>query len=374
MHRILLACCLLALAACDDPAPVGVNLVDEQSGTPFLIEVPAERVSLVPATNITGNAPRALFGNVDDPDLGTTESLAYLDFVATGVKTSVFENGVVTSASVLLSTDYAYGDSTADISVKLRAIDSSWLGAGVAADTVLSVGASIAEQVVNYRTRTLEIPLPQSWVAQWDTTLRGSSFDDSFFGFEISTDTRASILGIDVLTSAIRAVSAGDTTIFPASRSLTRFVRGDVPPAGPDALTFQDGRANAVEVAFDFSPHTQATLVLNRGVVRLPADTTLSLPPPGGLVRPVIQSLQLEWVGRDGARVAIALGLLNDNSYDFESQQLHDSLNVLLRGRSFFDRFEVRVPDAENTVSVIRLPVQPSEQAPRVLLAVTPVR
>ncbi len=374
MHRNFLVLCLFAAAACDDPAPVGIGLVDEQSGVPFLIQVPSEGISVVEGVNVTGNAARALFGNVDDPDLGTTESLAYLDFVSSGRRTSAFEAGTVTSASLLLFTDYVYGDSTADVNVRLKSLEDSWLGAGASADTVLQVGPSITEHVVNFRTNPLEIPLPQTWVARWDTTLRGSSFDDSFHGLEISTDTRASILGVEILASAIRAVSAGDTTLFPASRSLTRIVRSDAPTPTPESVTYQNGGFSALALAFNFGQHSQATVVLNRGVVRLIADSTLSFATPAGFARPAIGSLQLDWVGQDGERVAIALASISDGQFDFESQQLHDSLNVLLQGESHFDRFEIRVPDSENSVSVIRLPLQPVEQAPKVLLAVTPVR
>lgn len=367
MLRTLLVLLIVALAACDDPSPVGVDLVDEQSGTPFVLEVESSEPVSMPASEATGNAARALFGTVDDPLLGRTETIGYLDFVSPGVLTQNFENSPVESAALLLLTDYVYGDSVSEISVSLRSVDLEWSGTGATSDTTIFVGDVITESPQRPQSGVFEIPLPADWVAQWDTTMRGTSFGDAFHGFELSTTTTSAVIGTQVLGSSIRAIAAGDTTFFSAGRSLTRVIdpTGPVPVAG--GYVFQDGQGKAA--AFTPQLPDNRSVVLNRGIVRVPADTSLSVDTPRAFARPALAQLQLDWVSRDGSRVPIALANRGATHYEFESIQLHDSLSVFIKGRSALDRLEVRAPDQNNSISVILLPTSPVLH-----LAVTPVQ
>ncbi|MFT5515761.1 MAG: hypothetical protein ACI80V_001889 [Rhodothermales bacterium] len=377
MHRTFLALCLLTLAACDEPAPVGVGLVDAQSGEPFVITTLSSGFSATQTEETTGNAPRVLFGILDDATFGTTEALGYVDFVSPGILTSAFEDNVVQSASLLLATNYVFGDSLSDIAIQLRSIESAWLGSGVTSDTTLHVGALVTGYSVNYSTRTLEIPLPDDWVARWDTTIRGTSFDDSFHGFEVSTTSRTGVFGFDILGSTIQAVAGGDTTLFFASRSLTRFVGNSTPPVDPDGFAIQDGGKRGM--SFGLEPFLEDTrsLALNRGIVRIPADTSYSANLQANYVRPIVDWLVLDWVSSDGTRTPIALSQRVAGRFDFQSNQLHDSLATFVAGNSGLSSFELRVPDlvadgSVNSVSVIRIPH--ATATPSLLLTVTPIQ
>jgi hypothetical protein len=377
MHRTILALCLLILAACDEPAPVGVGLVDAQSGEPFVITTLSSGFSATEIEETTGNAPRALFGIVDDPALGTTEAIGYADFVSPGLLTSSFEDNVVQSASLLLATNYVLGDSLSDIAIQLRSIEDAWLGSGVTSDTTLQVGAIVTGSSVNYETRTLEIPLPDDWVARWDTTMRGTTFDDSFHGFEVSTTSRTGVFGFDILGSSIQAVAGGDTTLFFASRSLTRFVGSATPPVDPEGFVIQDGQRRGMSFSLEPLLLDSRNLALNRGIVRIPADTSLSTNLQANYVRPILDWLVLDWVSLDGTRTPIALAQRDADRFDFQSDQLHDSLATFVLGNSGLSNFELRVPDlvvdgTANSVSVIRIPHIAT--TPSVLMTVTPIQ
>jgi hypothetical protein len=367
MHRLLLAICLVAVAACDDPAPVGIDLVDEQSGTPYVLQVQSSAPEYASAPEGTGNAARTLFGTVDDPELGTTEARGYLDFVSPGVFTQAFENNPIEKADLLLVSDYVYGDSLSEINVTLRSVDLEWSGSGVNSDTTIFVGDIVAQSLQHPQSTLLAIPLPDDWIARWDTTFKSQTFGDQFHGFELTTDSRSSVIGAQVLGSSIRVITAGDTTFFSAGRSLTRFIDPVGPSARPGGLVFQDGQQQAASFVPQFG--APSTLVLNRGLVRVPADTSLSTNTPTGFVRPAIEQLQLDWISRDGTRLPIGLASRGESYFQFESIQLHDSLSVLLRGRSALDHFELRVPNSDNGISVILMPTPPVLH-----LAVTPVQ
>ncbi|NNE69465.1 MAG: hypothetical protein HKN29_03770 [Rhodothermales bacterium] len=367
MHRIFLALLIVALAACDDPSPVGIDLVDEQSGTPYVLEVPSSQPESSAVLEATGNAARALFGTVDDPLLGRTETRGYVDFVAPTVLTQNFENTPIEAASLLLLTDYVYGDSVSEITVSLRSVDLEWSGTGATSDTTIFVGDVVTESLQRPQSGVFEIPLPQDWVAQWDTTMRGTTFADAFHGFELSTTTSSAVIGTQVLGSSIRAIAAGDTSFFSAGRSLTRVIDPTGPSAVPAGYVLQDGQGLAA--AFRPQLGQRPTAVLNRGIVRIPADTSLSVDTPHAFARPPIETLQLDWISLDGTRTAIAAAVRGSTHFEFESIQLHDSLSVFLQGGGGLDRLQVRVPDQENTLSVILLPTPPVLH-----LAVTPVQ
>ncbi|MBO6576117.1 MAG: DUF4270 family protein [Rhodothermales bacterium] len=369
MQRTFLVLGLLLLAACDDPAPVGVDLVDAQSGEPFVLDVTSTSPTVAEIAETTGNATRILFGSVTDPDFGPLEAAGYLDFVSPGVFSTAFETEQLSDVALLLATDYVYGDSLADISVAVRQIQDAWPGSGTTADTTLRVGSLITESTQNKRTVTLEIPMPADWVARWDTTFRSTTFDDAFHGLEVTSASGSAIMGAAVLNSALRAVAGGDTTFFPAGRSLTRLLHSEGLPDSSQPLVFQDGRKRAVE--FNFEVET-GRFVLNRGIVRVTADTSLSLSVPAGFNRPSVEQLELDWISLDGTRTPIAASFRTGNRFDFESVQLGDSLGVLVTGGSGLDRLEVRVPDGANTLSVIRLPL--IDARPRALLTVTPIQ
>ncbi len=367
MHRLLLAFCLLAVAACDDPAPVGIDLVDEQSGTPYVLQVQSSAPEYIPAIENTGNAARTLFGSVDDPELGTTEARGYLDFVSPGVFTQAFENNPIERADLLLLSNYLYGDSLTEVTVTLRSVDLEWSGTGTNSDTTIFVGDVVTQSLQHPQSTLLAIPLPDDWIARWDTTFKSETFGDAFHGFELTTESRSLVFGAQVLGSSIRLVTAGDTTFFSAGRSLTRLIDPVGPSSGSSGLIFQDGQAQAAAFTPQFGAPT--SLVLNRGLVRVPADTSLSVNTPTGFSRPAIAQLQLDWISRDGTRLPIGLASRGETYFQFESIQLHDSLSVLLRGKSALDHFELRVPDSDNGISVILMPT-----APVLHLAVTPVQ
>ena len=373
MHRTPSALFIfaLALAACDDPAPVGVDLVDEQSGAPYVLDLSAPDVTPGSFREVTGNATRALVGAVDDPVLGRLEAQMYVDFASISTLTQVFENNPVTDAAVMLVTTYVYGDSTADTPVRLRSMAQSWVGSGATSDTTLQVGDLLTESVENRRTFTMEVPLPQTWVARWDTTLRGTTFDDSFHGFEVTAPDASSILGIEILGTSLRAVAGGDTAYFPVARSITRYTHAPQPDDDGDAFTLQDGRKRTAAFRFT-TEEVRETLLLNRGVIRVPADTSLSINAPPHFVRPAISQLQLDWITTGGVRLPIALANRTGGHFDFQSVQLHDSLRAFLQGGSTLEHLEVRVPDSRNGISVVRIPKH--DPAPRALLTVTPIR
>lgn len=341
--------------------------MDEQSGTPYVLEIQSSAPEYVPATENTGNTARTLFGSVDDAELGSTEARGYLDFVSPGVFTQAFENNSIEQADLLLLSDYVYGDSLTEVTVTLRSVDLEWSGSGAKSDTTIFVGDVVTQSVQHPQSTLLAIPLPDDWIARWDTTFKSQSFGDLFHGFELTTESRTAVLGALVLGSSIRFITAGDTTFFSAGRSLTRLIDPTGPVSGSAGLVFQDGQTQAAAFTPQFGAPT--SLVLNRGLVRVAADTSLSVNTPLGFSRPAIDQLQLDWISRDGTRLPIGLASRGDTHFQFESIQLHDSLSVLLRGKSALDHFELRVPDSNNGISVILLPT-----APVLHLAVTPVQ
>ncbi len=280
---------LLSLAACDEPSIVGAELIGSEGGTPERAEIPLS-LEQDTITVMTGNAPRVLAGTVDDPLLGTISATGYLDFIATPSVDSAFRSKNIDRVFLELAPDYAYGDTTGTVTLRLRAIPSEWDAAGATADTSLLAGQRIREFTFTTNDTLVRVSLPRSWVLTHQGVLQDTAFADRFHGFQLAPVSGEAVSGFDARQSRLVAVAAGDTASYDVAKTLTTIRRSASGSLPPDRDIIQDGTGRAVTFTID-SAAVPTGVALNGVSLRLTVDTT----PPGAsdFFRPPIERLRL---------------------------------------------------------------------------------
>ncbi|GIV61602.1 MAG: hypothetical protein KatS3mg044_0468 [Rhodothermaceae bacterium] len=368
MYRPALSCGALLLAlsvltACEDPSSVGLDLVGEQGGQPFVVAVPPavieqEVLSDVTGTiGTTGTILRTLAGQVEDPLLGRITTTGHIDFQAPSSVPENFRNGQVSSATLEMTIDYVYGDTTQPLVLTLHDIPEAWNASGTTADTLITARPEVVTEIRFAPTDSLvTVALPEAWVAAHDARLRATTFNDDFHGFQLAWRSGGAVVGFSPGGFRLRAVAGTDTVAFPAAKSVTRIEHTGGPDLGPDRILLQDGTGLNVRLRFDFTAETLRNHAVNRARLRLPTDTLTLQETPPGFVRPPLGEVVLYGITPDDTPVQITRVSRNaDGQYVFETAGLLNVIQRMVLEEEIFDRFRLAVPTEQNTLNAALL-------------------
>ena len=391
----------LALAACQDPAGVGLGLIDEEQSDPSARVVPLTDLDTVafdaPAIGIaapssalnTTPQSRVLVGDVVDVVFGDVRSIAYVDFLRPSGAADV-EADEVREVWLQMVRSYTYGDTTATLPVSLHPIQGSWEASqSYPRDTVFSVGAALSTTNLVQADSLVRFDLPASWVEQNAALLLSATFADDFEGFALQpaagfAPAPGVVFGLSTFAAAGARLQLAydpedgdaDTLSFPLSEVFSS-IATQPPSAAAGYLPLRRSSGAAFQFAADLGAFSQ--LPLARGLLRLPLETSLAQ--DGAFVRPLAGQSTLFGV-RDAESEDpdfVPLGILI----------VDDDLGVLLDTRTLtrllqqslldptdsgFDRYEIR-PDPDprfNPASLdilpVRLPTADPGQSPRLTL------
>jgi len=366
---------LLALSACDSPSNVGINLV-EQGGEPSIVRLIPGTFRNEPLQDVTGNGQvvqRPMTGRVDDPALGTITAMGDVDFVTPIGVTDAFRSGTVTSVTLSLVPIYSYGDTLSTITVALNEFPEEWESVGARADTVIqTVPGSITEFTFTPQDTLVTVELPQSWIADNDSTLRSTLFNTSFHGFQFDPSSGNAVVAFSPSQTLLNVVSSGDTTAYTLSKTLTGITRGALTQDFPDRIVLQDGAGPGIEVQFDFASVLKDQAV-NNIQFRFQADSlTLAEDTPPNFVRPQLREIALFGVTEDQQAVEIDSAVrTKDGVYVFDTNNLIDVIQNMLLNNSVFTRFRLGVPPQRNSVNPVLLYGADSPMHPEAVITVT---
>lgn len=387
------AAAVLLLSACQDPAGVGLGLIDEEQLDPNVRTVPltdfttAEDTTIAIGQAATGTGilsqTRVLVGQVTDPVFGDARAVAYLDFRQSSSLDGDAEASAVTEAWIELDRAYAYGDTTTALPVELRTIDGDWeVDTGYPRDTLFSTGSALSTTEIVAADTLRRFDLPAGWVSDNAETLISSSFADDFEGFALQVPdgyapTPGVVYGFNTFQSegsGLRVVVADDTLLYPLAEVFSSVATeaAAMPPTG--ALAVRTGGGGAIRFDADFSPIGSAPLA--RAALRLPVDASLAR--EGAFVRPIASSSLLYGIQTvDGEETLIGLGLVVFDGDDL--LLMSDTIDLtaavqalLLDDDDGFDGYELRPLRSTASLSIypIVLPASGADAEPRYTLTV----
>ena len=291
----LFACVCMGflLAACDDPANVGEDLLGAAGGEPHNAVEPLS--SLRPGEWTPSDRPaRALVGMVDDPALGRYEVQGYFDITA--LSSDDFRAGSVESAELRLRRTYVYGDSTSALRAALRQVEEAW-DDDISAGASFAAGPVITEFAFNAADTLVVVPLPDSWISERDAMLRDENLGDLLHGFRIEPISGNAVVGFGPQGSSLFASTGSDSLAHPFAKAyplVTRAASADVPEG---RFLMQAGLGPTPEFSLSVSSDLHAEgepLAVNRATFTLWADTlTLLQGTPAHFERPLLRTLDL---------------------------------------------------------------------------------
>ena len=381
---------LLVCAACEDPSNVGVGLVGE-GGEPVLERADAVRLDTTAKRDVTGNTQRLLAGTVADPLLGTIAAEGFLDVLTiSGDDVAGFRDTMLTSATLQLVPDYVYGDTTQEVAFTLFSIPEEFNATSAFADTTITAGEAITTFRFLPTDSLVTVPLPETWIAEYDTTLRSTSLTSVFHGFKLAAAPGSgnAVVGFDRSETVLEAIAGADTVLFGQTsgntvgfKSLTSLSREAEAALILDRAVLQDGVGPGVRLDFDLD--TFVGEALNRAEIHVYADMqALQQNTPAGFARTPIETVELIGVDEDGNVPSLPDGspVLSIFAEADEEGRLRFSSNVLrvliqeklLEREGEIDHFELRAPPALTTISpLLFYPVGSGETAPQVQLTLT---
>ena len=389
----------LALSACQDPAGVGLGLIDEDQADPSVRVVPlaeldtltvtAPAIGIADPNNPTRPQGRVLVGDVRDAVFGDARSIAYVDALQPADATRLDADDVL-QVWLQLPRTYVYGDTTTALPVELRAVQGSWDALpSYPADTVFAVGPTLTTAALSVADTLSRFDLPASWVRANAATLVGDSFADDFEGFSIQTapgfvPSPGAVFGLDTFprrngTVGLRVATSEDTLTFPLSEVFSS-IATTAPTAAPSSI-LPVRRGSGADVRFTADLSAIGPVPLARAVVRLPLDQSYA--EVGTFVRPIASQGALFGVrDSDGTPERTLLAdLTSTDGGDFsvaDSPALTRILQTIFATPSDagFDRYEIRPtraptfrPASLDILPVIR-PVPGAERPPRFVLTV----
>ncbi len=394
--RLAASCFLLAalaLAACEDPSAVGLDVLDSGESDPRARTFAAETAEADSLADATGGASaldpafgtfRAWAGRVDDPAFGVTTARAYADFSPPSDVPSRFRQIALDAAILALQLDGLYGETGAPITVDLYQVAEEWNAPAVRSDSTLPTEEeAILSFEIAPEDSLVEVRLPAEWVAENDATLRSLEAGQNFHGFEIRPREENGFARGVLGRSELRLISdfdadadGPDTLDFGAVELFTNVERDAEAGALPAGLVpLVDGGGVGLELTFDFAGLNRPAVT--GAFVLLEADTTL--PAPEGFERPVARTLTLYGLGQS-VPVAITDAELDPETqqYAFSSAGLAAVLqNVLLSGpdEADFDAFAVGFPSNPSELAAIALCAEASAACaarPRAVILTVP--
>ncbi len=384
----------LALSACQDPAGVGLGLIDESQPTPSAISVPLaeldtlqNRVSTIGIASASADPTQArvLIGSVVDPTFGDASAVAYIDFIQPTMPSGT-EASDVRSVWLELRRDYVYGDTTTALPVELRPISGTWeADTDYPVDTLFSVGNVLSTTTVTMADTLRRFDLPSSWVSSNAATLVGASFTDTFEGFALQAPSTFSpapgaIYGFGTFSSAgsgLRVALPDDTLFFPLSEVFSS-ITTTPPPAQPDILPVR--ATSRASLRFTAPIDTAAVRPpLSRAALRLPLETAYT--EQGTFVRPLAAAGLLFGIrsqGGEESRTSLGTVVISDGVALLSNASfLTTRLQAVLLGTEVpFTRYEL-IPIASLTTNAaslsilpVRLPTVGSDEVPHLTLTV----
>ena len=367
----------LALSACQDPAGVGLGLIDEEQSDPsvrvvaltdldtLVFDAPA--IGIADVSNSRTQA-RVLVGDVRDAQFGDARAVGYLDLLQPAAARQL-DTDDVQRVWIELPRDYAYGDTTTALPLSLHAIQGSWSAdPSYPSDTLFSVGAALATTTVTDADTTLRFDLPASWVTANAATLVGDDFAEGFEGFAIQPQAGYApapglVAGFSTLASASLRLATAEDTLFFALSEVFSSVRASGPTA-PPAGVLPARRLSGTAIRFEADLASFGPLPLARGLLTLPLDRSLTQ--MGSFVRPLPPVAVLYGIrDLDGTPTRTLLGALDiTDAGDLaivDTRTFTSALQQVLLSpaTASFDRFEIR-PDVtldSNPASLDVLPI-----------------
>lgn len=377
------AACLLLLAACEDPSGVGLTVLDPGESDPRARTVPAGDVALGELPDQTGLFLSSsnfadftvLAGHADDPLFGSVTAYAYLDMLAPESFPEGFRDRPIEEARLRLFRSYAYGDTVGVTTIDIRQLEEEWTAVGATADTTFPVMDDvIASFEVAAGDSLIEVPLPESWIAANDTTLRADDFSNLFHGFRLSAETAGAVYGFNG-RSSLELISEEDTVRYGVSE-ISSHLDAEPSAAFPDHLIpVQDGSSTGLHFAFVLD--TLGTPALNTAFLRVTADTAAAQADlPAGFARPLARELALYGTFEDDDPLLLGQAELDEETqtFSFRSNTLTTVLQELVLGREPLDGFAIGVPAARSSLDVMPLVAPPAEGAPRAVLILIPTQ
>ena len=386
------AAAVLLLSACQDPAGVGLGLIDEEQLNPNVRTVPVTALAEtadttiaigIAATSTSGAIQtRVLAGRVADPVFGDARAVAYVDVLQSSALDSGAEAGDVVDAWLELDRVYAYGDTTTALPLELREVQGDWeVDTSYPADTLFATGDVLSTTTVVASDTLRRFDLPDAWVTANAGLLVGDDFEDDFEGFAIDVPASFAaapgvVFGFNTFASegsGLRVVVDEDTLLFPLSEVFTSIATDPPTMAPAGVLGLRAGSGAAIRFDADFSSIGPTPLA--RARVRLPVDASLAR--DGAFVRPIADRSFLYGIRTvDGEETRT---LLSDNVlYDGDDELTvvatgtltSQVQSLLLDPSEAFERYEVRPVAGIASLNIypLVLPESQPEAGPRFTL------
>ncbi len=371
------ALCLFLLAGCENPAglPDGIDAPD--GNDPSIRTLAADSAMIAPLQDLTGafitaedfDDFRALAGHVNDPAFGTVTALAYLDVLPPSSYPDGFQDRPVREVTLRLERGYVYGDTLMPTMFDVRQVSEEWDAVGAPSDTLFPAQEAIITSFEVAASDTLvEVPLPASWIAELDTTLRSDQFSTLFHGFQLQAQDGSNAVYGFTGDSTLELISAEDTVIYQASELFTNTeATPAMAPPADGLFRLQDGTGLGLTLNFDLD--TLSLAAINTAFLRVNADT-LAVEAPMGFVRPLARELALFGFieGEDPVFITTATLSEENQTYSFGSNLLTGLLQDLVLDRSELDGFAVGFPSEPSGLDVVPLAGLGSEGGPRAVV------
>lgn len=378
----LTACLFMLLTGCEDPSNVGSGFVPEEGATPSRVTMSASNVQQTSFASPTGNRTTIVVGNVSDPLFGRVSALGYLDIGSPSSFPEVFSDDDTDISSVVLKLrqSYLYGDTTGTTELVLHDMDTDWPASGTSSDTTLTTGSEITRVTVQPTDTLIEIPMPESWIADHENGLRGerTNFTAEFHGFQLSAPDGRVIQGFNADTTTLDVTVGEETASFFISKELSTLDRPEDPAVLDNRVTLQTGVGPAISMRLPLAADSLDEMVLNRVRLTLPVDRqTMADQLPGNFVRPLPSQLIIYGVDSEDTRTPLYSGQLDEENdqYVFDHPQLTNQLQQVLLGAADYEHYIVAGSTSNAvTVSPVLLYGSNSEtQGPSAALTIVPL-
>ena len=359
----LLICMGALLAACDDPANVGGDLLGAAGGDPVNTVEPLSSLRAAELKQPATSPPRVLTGMVQDPVLGQYEVQGYFDITA--VTSDDFQAGNVEAVELRLRRTYVYGDSTSELRAVLRDISEDWDADDIPTGTSFATGPIITEFTFLATDTLVVVPLPDSWVSEHDPILRDPDVGNLFHGFRIDPVEGNAVVGFGPVGSVLFASTGADSVFYPVSKAypfVERSASADLPE---DRFLMQAGTGPNPEFSLSVYsdsgnyPSTPPEEVsINRATFTLWVDTlTFRQNTPVHFERPLLRTLDLyRRAPGDSAYALTGRSTMDDQGrFVFEGPALARAIEENIAEDIVF---EIRMPDPGNLSTTL-----PSGQA-----------
>lgn len=348
---LLVCVCMGALlAACDDPANVGGDLLGAAGGDPVNAVELLSSLRAVELKQSPNSPPRILAGMVHDPVLGQYEVQGYFDITA--VTSENFRAGSVESAELRLRRTYVYGDSTSELRAALREISEDWSTDDIAAGTSFATGQIITEFTFSATDTLVVVPLPDSWISENDAILRDPDVGNLFHGFRIDPVAGNAVVGFGPQGATLFARTASDSLSYPVGKAYPFVERSGPADMPEDRFLMQAGIGPIPEFSLSVSSDLYTPgepISVNRATFTLWADTlAFEQNTPVHFERPLLRTLELYvQISGDSTHVFISRSTLdNEGRFVFEVPPLF--ARIVQDNITDEMVFELRIPNPAN--------------------------